>query len=86
MNSACNNQSLSLVKDFRPSLSFTNENVGFGQTETIHLNHDFYVIVGKQCCTENALTQYLNIYMILTNILLLFICLKLVFNILNENK
>ena len=20
----------------------------------MHLNHDFYVVLGKQCCTENA--------------------------------
>ena len=47
----------------------------------MHLNHDFYVVVGKQCRTENVYTghQY-NIFILyeLTNVLLLFICFKLV--------
>ena len=43
------------------------------------LNDDFYVVVGKQCRTENALTRLvtntISLYK-LVNVLLLFICLK----------
>ena len=47
------------------------------------LIHDFYVVVGKQCCTiQKMRTRVTNMYNIiiykLTNALLLFICLKLV--------
>ena len=44
-------------------------------------DHDFYVVVGKQCRTENAYTQVttntISLYR-LTNALLLLICFKLV--------
>ena len=45
----------------------------------MHLNNDFYVVVGKQCRTENKYTghQY-NILYKLTNVLLSFICFNLV--------
>ena len=45
----------------------------------MHLNHNFYVVVGKQCRTENAykVTNTKSLYK-LTNVLLLFICFKLV--------
>ena len=43
------------------------------------LIHDFYVVFGKQCRTENAQTghQQIPLYK-LTNVLLLFICFKFV--------
>ena len=43
----------------------------------IDLNHGFYVVVGKQCRTENAFTvpNTISLYK-LTNVLLLFICFK----------
>ena len=44
----------------------------------MHLKHDFYVVVNKQCSTEIALTgNQLSLYK-LTNVHLLFICFKLV--------
>jgi hypothetical protein len=42
-------------------------------------DHDFYVVVGKQCRSENAYTGHQhNILNKLTNTLLLLICFKLV--------
>ena len=54
----------------------------------IDLNHDFYVVVGKQCRTR--VTNTISLYK-LTNVLLLFICFKLVLHtknifLKNENK
>ena len=45
----------------------------------MHLNHDFYVVVGIQCRTEmrRRVTNTISLYE-LTNVLLLFICFKLV--------
>ena len=45
----------------------------------MYLNHDFYVVVGKQCHTKNAytVTNTISLYK-LTDVLLLFICFKLV--------
>ena len=41
-------------------------------------DHDFYVVVDKQCRTENAyVTNTISLYK-LTNVFLLFICSKLV--------
>ena len=39
----------------------------------MHFNHDFYVVVGKQCCKENAYTghQY-NIFILYINQLMFF--------------
>ena len=60
----------------------------------IDLNHDFYVVVGRQCLTESTrVTKTISLYK-LTNILLLFICFKLVLSFshtkisffLSENK
>ena len=42
----------------------------------IHLNHEFYVVVGQQCRTENR-TNTIFLYK-LTFVLLVFICFKLV--------
>ena len=44
----------------------------------MHLNHDLYVVVGKQCRTENGtrVTNTMSLYK-LTNVLLLSICLEL---------
>ena len=42
------------------------------------LDHDFYVVVGKQCRTENASPGHKHNIFILTNAFLLLICFKLV--------
>ena len=44
----------------------------------IDLNHDFYIVVGKQCRTEmrTQVTNTISLFQ-LTNVLLLFICFKL---------
>ena len=45
----------------------------------MHLNHDWYVVVGKQYHTENAYAGHNTISLYtLTNFLLLFICFKIV--------
>ena len=46
----------------------------------MNFDHNFYVVVGKQRCTENAYTghQYNVFFYRLTNVLILFICFKLV--------
>ena len=47
---------------------------------TIHQYHDFYIVVGKQCRTENmydVVTNTISLYK-LTNVLISFICFKLV--------
>ena len=42
-------------------------------------DHDFYVVFGKQCRTENAYAGHQhNIFIKITNALLLLICFKLV--------
>ena len=47
--------------------------------EGTSLDHDFYVVVGKQCRTENAFTGHQhNILYKLINALLLLICFNLV--------
>ena len=56
----------------------------------IDLNHDFYVVVGKQCRTENAYTNIISLYKF-TDVLLLSIYFKLVSHtknifMKNENK
>ena len=45
----------------------------------MHLNHDFYVVVGKQCRIENAytVTNTISLYKLI-QIILLFSCFKLV--------
>ena len=53
----------------------------------MHLNHDFYVVVGKHCCTKmhTRVTDTISLYK-LTNALLLLICFKLVLSFyLTEN-
>ena len=45
----------------------------------MHLNYNIYVVVDKQCYTQNVYTGHQhNIFIQITNVLLLFICFKLV--------
>ena len=48
------------------------------EQKDMHLNHDFYVVVGKQCRTEMRrwVTNTISLYK-LTNVLLIFICFVL---------
>ena len=49
----------------------------------MHLNHNFFVVVGKQCRTENAYMGHANTVSLykLTNVHLLFIFFKLVLSL-----
>ena len=55
--------------------------LGMIHQKGMHLKIDFYVVVGRQCRTQNVherrVTNTISLYK-LTNVLLLFICFKLV--------